>query len=78
MWSDLVLYLSGCAVSPRRIPPTGVSTDTIQELSWQAGFKGVPGLAKAIGRSRCTVWRAVRWPDQFGPTYKLITEALEA
>lgn len=56
----------------------GISTETLEPLCWARGFKGVPGLAKHIKRDRNTVWRAVRWPDQFGPTFKLITEALNA
>ena len=53
-----------------------ITKESIQALAWGAGFKGVPGLARAIKRHRITVWRAVRWPDQFGPTYRLICEAL--
>ena len=53
-----------------------ITKESIQALAWGAGFKGVPGLARAIKRHRITVWRAVRLPDQFGPTYRLICEAL--
>lgn len=57
-------------------PKRTVNTETVDRLSWLRGFQGVAGLARHIGRSRNTVWRAVRWPDQFGPTFKLIEEAL--
>lgn len=55
-----------------------ITTGNLRLLCWQAGFHGVAGLAREIGRSRITVHRAVRWPDQFGPTYKLIQEKLAA
>lgn len=55
---------------------TGVSTETLAVMSWQAGYRGVPGLAKKINRHEKTLWCAVRWPDRYGPTYKLITDAL--
>ena len=63
-------------VSKVNIRHIGVSTEVLEGLCWQRGYKGVPGLAKAIKRERSTVWRAVRWPDQFGPTYKKIVKAL--
>lgn len=51
-------------------------THNLVSLCWAAGFPGVSGLARHINRNRVTVWRAVRWPDQFGPTYRAILEAL--
>lgn len=53
-----------------------VTPKNLRILCWQRGFHGVVGLANAIGRSRVTVHRAVSTPDQFGPTYRLIQEAL--
>lgn len=53
-----------------------VNQKNLRQLCWQRGYHGVSGLARQIGRSRITVHRAVRWPDQFGPTYRLIQEAL--
>jgi hypothetical protein len=53
-----------------------VTTENLESLAWQRGHRGVPGLARAINRERTTVWRAVRWPDQFGPTYNLIVKEL--
>jgi hypothetical protein len=53
-----------------------VNRNNLKRLCWKRGFQGVAGLAKKIGRARITVHRAVRWPDQFGPTYKKIQEAL--
>lgn len=55
-----------------------VTAANIVELSWQRGFRGVTALAKHIDRNPVTVWKAVRWPDQFGPTYQKIEEALNA
>lgn len=57
---------------------TGVSTATLGLMCWQAGFRGVPALAKKIGRHEKTLWCAVRWPDRYGPTYKLIVKELSA
>lgn len=53
-----------------------VNQKNLRTLCWKRGFHGVSGLAQKIGRNRITVHRAVRWPDQFGPTYRLIEEAL--
>lgn len=61
--------------NPLRNTPE-LTTDNLCELCWRAGYRGVVGLANSIGRSRVTVHRAVRWPDQFGPTLQLIKKAL--
>lgn len=61
-------------IKVRRIPE--LSSSTLRELCWRAGYSGVVGLARHLGRSRVTIHRAVRWPDQFGPTYELIRKAL--
>lgn len=53
-----------------------INTKNLTSLCWRRGLAGVPALAKKIKRARTTVWRAVRWPDQFGPTYRKIEEAL--
>lgn len=54
----------------------GVDSRNLRALCWARGFRGIPGLAKHIGRSRVTVWRAARRPDQFGPTYAKMLKAL--
>jgi hypothetical protein len=56
----------------------GITTDTLAMLCWQHGFRGVPALARKIGRHEKTLWCAVRWPDRYGPTFKLIAKELEA
>lgn len=56
--------------------PQKVTTENLTALCWSRGFKGVPSLARKIHRSRVTLWRAVRWPDQFRPTYNLIEKHL--
>jgi hypothetical protein len=53
-----------------------VDTGNVNRLAYAAGFQGVAGLAQHIRRNRVTVWKAVRWPNQMAPTYKLICEAL--
>ena len=55
-----------------------VTVQNLNQLCYVAGYRGVAGLARHIGRHRVTVWKAVRWPDQNGPTFNLISEALNA
>jgi len=57
-------------------PAQKINTKTLVPLCYANGFRGVGALAKKIRRTPCTVWRAVRWPDQFGPTFDLITQTL--
>jgi DNA-binding MurR/RpiR family transcriptional regulator len=54
----------------------GVSTATLVPLCWQNGYHGVPKLAAKLKRHPKTIWCAVRWPERYGPTYKLIKSAL--
>jgi hypothetical protein len=53
-----------------------VNKNNLRKLCWSRGYHGVSGLARELGRSRVTIHRAVRWPDQFGPTMRLIERAL--
>ena len=53
-----------------------ITTATVARLAWSRGYKGVAGLAKALGRNRVTIWCAVRWPGRYGPTMKMIEEVL--
>lgn len=53
-----------------------VNSGNLRMLAWRRGFHGVVGLAKAIGRSRVTVHRAVKRPNSFRPTYTLVEKAL--
>lgn len=53
-----------------------VTSENLRRLCWARGYRGIPGLADAIGRSRVTIWRAVRHPNRFTPTYTLIEKAL--
>jgi hypothetical protein len=55
-----------------------VNSGNLRALCWARGFRGVPGLARRIRRHRITIWRAVRNPKQYGPTYQKISEALNA
>lgn len=55
-----------------------VTRENLKARAWRAGYDGVNGLAKHIGRHPVTVHKAIRWPDQFGPTYRAILEALDA
>jgi hypothetical protein len=52
------------------------TTQNLVELCYRSGFKGVPGVARQINRHPKTIWRAVRWPDQFAPTYRKLVETL--
>ena len=53
-----------------------INTGNLRRLCWARGFEGVAGLAKALGKSRVTIHRAAKRPGLFGPTYKLMEEAL--
>lgn len=44
----------------------------LRRLAHVRGYDGVAGLARRIGRSRQTVYRALRNPERFGPTVELI------
>lgn len=55
---------------------TKVNKTNLRMLCWKRGYHGVTGLAKAIGKSRVTVHRAVSNPSRFGPTVKLIEKSL--
>lgn len=52
------------------------TTRTIKRTAWAAGYTGVVGLAKAIGRSRETVYQALENPQSYGPTIRAIEKAL--
>lgn len=60
----------------RKPLPDRLGPDTLRRLSAAHGFNSVAELARSIGRSRVTVWRAVRWPDQYGPTVRLLEDIL--
>lgn len=57
-------------------PANKINTKTLVPRCYANGFIGVVGLAKKINRHPNTIWRAVRWPDQFTPTVALIEKAL--
>ena len=66
-------------IAKRNQPPKAaseVTVETLQGLCWKRGYRGVTGLAEAIGRSRVTVHRAVKRPHLSGPTYRLVCAAL--
>ena len=54
----------------------GRGLDTLNQRAWAAGFRGVAGLAKHVGRHRVTLHNAVRYPERYGPTVAAIEEAL--
>lgn len=54
-----------------------MTAENLRQRAWAAGFRGVAGLAAAIGRSRVSVYRAIRNPSRFGPTHRLIVELLD-
>jgi len=57
-------------------PANKINKKNLRELAWRRGYQGVTGVAKAIGKSRTTVHRAVRWPDQYAPTIEKLKEVL--
>ena len=56
--------------------PQKITTSNLRRLAWKNGFDGVVGLARAIGRSKVTVYRAVKRPHHFGPTVRKLREVL--
>jgi len=52
-----------------------VNLKNLKRLCWQRGIS-VKELARRIGRSRMNVYRAVKEPHRFKPTYQLLEEAL--
>lgn len=53
-----------------------LTAKNLRKLAWINGHDGVTGLSRHVGKSRVTVWRAVRNPRRFGPTYAAIEKAL--
>jgi len=53
-----------------------ITKNNLRRLAWQRGYHGVTGLARAIGKSRVTVHRAVANPHRFSPTMKKLAEVL--
>ena len=57
-------------------PKTKITKKNLRLLCWQAGYHGVAGVARAIGKDRATVHRAVSNPRRYGPTVKQLLEVL--
>lgn len=55
-----------------------LTLNNLASLSWKTGYRGVSGLARAINRNRVTVYAAIRNPQRYAPTYRLIARALAA
>ena len=53
-----------------------INKHNLRQLAWQRGYHGVTGVARAIGKSRVTVHRAVSNPSRFSPTMKKLAEVL--
>jgi DNA-binding phage protein len=53
-----------------------VNRENLRRLCWQKRFKGVTGLARAIGKHRTSIHRAVNTPSGFPRTYQLVLKAL--
>ncbi len=53
-----------------------INKHNLRQLAWRNGYQGVTGVARAIGKSRVTVHRAVSNPNRFSPTMKKLTEVL--
>jgi len=53
-----------------------ITPSNLRVLAHRAGFNGVAGLARAIGRSRQTVYAAVKQPQRHRPTLRLIQASL--
>ena len=57
-------------------PTLEINPKNLKALCWSRGMS-VAEAARKIKRSRTTIHRAVRWPDQFGPTYKALSKILK-
>jgi len=53
-----------------------ITKKNLRMLCWRAGYEGVTGVSKAIGKSRISVHRAVVSPNSYKPTMKLLQEVL--
>jgi len=56
--------------------PKKVNDKNLRRLCWVKHYPGVAGLARAIGRHRTTIHRAVKAPEKYASTYALIEGAL--
>lgn len=57
-------------------PRHTISTRNLRALAWKSGYQGVSDLARTIGRSRQTLYAAVKNPTRHGPTLRLIRASL--
>lgn len=57
-------------------PKAKITKKNLRMLCWQRGYHGVTGVARAIGKSRFTVHRAVENPSRYSPTIKQLQEVL--
>lgn len=53
-----------------------INKKNLRQLAWKRGYHGVSGVAKAIGRSRVTVHRAMNHPNRYSPTIKKLEAVL--
>jgi len=57
-------------------PAAKINKHNLRLLAWRRGYHGVTGVARAIGKSRVTVHRAVSDPHRYSPTMKKLAEVL--
>lgn len=53
-----------------------ITREKLSAMCWKAGYRGVTGVAKAIGKSRVTVHQAVNHPQTYSPTMKKLRKVL--
>lgn len=53
-----------------------IDPENLARLAWLNGHKGVAGLSRAVGKHRVTIYRAVKQPKRYGPTFRAIKRAL--
>lgn len=53
-----------------------ITPKNLKRLAYLNGFDGVSGLAASIGRSRVTLWRALRNPTRYRPTVLALQKRL--
>jgi hypothetical protein len=49
-----------------------ITRDNLGTLCKERGFRSVAEMARQMGRNDKTLWCAVRWPERYYPTMKLL------
>lgn len=53
-----------------------LTTENLATLAGLNGHRGVAALARRLGRNRVSLYRALKAPRRFGPTYRALNQVL--